>query len=110
VQTSDRGVIVPGLAWMEEESQRRFQKKYAALSAAEQSTIADDICLVSAAKPEFRKAATFFAKFRALAASAYYGTEAGWKAIGYIGNIALPSFDGPPKEVLDRLGVEQTVK
>ena len=48
-------------------------------------------------------------KFRALAASAYYGTEAGWKAIGYVGNVPLASFDGPPKEVLEKLGVEQTV-
>jgi hypothetical protein len=95
---------------MEEEAQRRFQKKFAALSSAEQSAIADDICLASAAKPEFRKAAAFFAKFRTLAASAYYGTEAGWKAIGYVGNMALARFDGPPQEVLDRLGVEQTVK
>ena len=108
VQVSDRGVIVPGLAWMEEESQRRFTKKFAALSVAEQSAIADDICLVSAAKPEFRKAAAFFAKFRALAASAYYGTEAGWKAIGYVGNMALARFDGPPPEVLEMAGNKVT--
>ena len=40
---------------------------------------------------------------------AYYGTPAGWKAIGYVGNTPLASFDGPPQEVLDRVGVQQTV-
>ena len=54
--------------------------------------------------------ASFFSRFRSLAAGAYYGTPEGWKAIGYIGNIPLPSFDGPPPEVLAKLGVEQTVK
>ena len=61
-------------------------------------------------KAEFKKAAAFFSKFRSLAASAYYGTEAGWKALGYVGNVSLVTFDGPPPEVLAMLGVEQTVK
>ena len=26
--------------------------------------------------------------------------------LGYVGNIPLPSFDGPPPEVLERLGLE----
>ena len=41
---------------------------------------------------------------------AYYATPQGWEAIGYVGNIPLTSFDGPPPEVLKQLGVEQTVK
>ena len=41
---------------------------------------------------------------------AYYGTPKGWKAIGYVGNMPLPALDGPPQEVLDKLGLEQTVK
>ena len=52
----------------------------------------------------------FFARFRGLAAGAYFATPPGWKAIGYVGNIPLASFAGPPPEVLARLGVEQTVK
>jgi hypothetical protein len=42
-------------------------------------------------------------------AGAYYATPAGWKAIGYVGNTPLTSFDGPPAEVLEKLGVTQTV-
>ena len=109
-QQKDRDALLPGLAWLEDESHKRFSKTFAALGDAEKRAIADDICWPADAKPEFKKAAAFFVKFRSLAASAYYGTEAGWKAIGYVGNVPLARFDGPPPEVLEKLGVEQTVK
>lgn len=109
-QQKDRDTILPGLGWMETEAQKRFARDFAALSAGQQREICDDICFAAEAKPEFKKAASFFAKFRTLAASAYYGTAAGWEAIGYVGNVPLASFDGPPPGVLVKLGVEQTVK
>jgi hypothetical protein len=109
-QQKDRPGIVEGLAWLESESQKRFQKDFAALSADQHRAICDDICWTADAKPEFKKAAEFFLNFRALANAAYYGTPDGWKAVGYVGNIPLPSFDGPPPEVLAKLGLEQTVK
>jgi hypothetical protein len=109
VQQKDREALLPGLQWLEEESNKRFAKPFPSLSEAEKRAIADDICWPPDAKPEFKKAATFFIKFRSLAASAYYGTEAGWKAIGYVGNVPLAKFDGPPPEVLEKLGVVQTV-
>jgi hypothetical protein len=109
VQQKDRDTIVPGLRWLDDESKKRFSAEFAALTEAQRSAIVDDICYGPEAKPEFKKAASFFQKFRTLAASAYYGTEAGWKALGYVGNVPLPSFDGPPSEVLQKLGVTQTV-
>ena len=57
------------------------------------------------AKPEFRTAARFFARFRDLCASGYYTTPAGMKDIGYVGNVALERFDGPPPEVRRKLGL-----
>ncbi len=109
-QQHDRPVIIDGLAWIDAESQKRFSKDFADLAAAQQTAICDDICWPADAKPEFRKAADFFVRFRSLAAGAYYGTPEGWKALGYVGNVALATFDGPPPEVLQRLGLEQTVK
>ncbi len=110
VQVADRAVIVPGLKWLAEESQKRFKKSFAALNDTQKRAICDDICWPADARLEFSKAAQFFVKFRDVAAGAYYGTPEGWKALGYVGNEALTNFDGPPKEVLDRLGVKQTVK
>lgn len=110
LQQKDREALLPGLQWLEDESNKRFSKSFATLAEAEKRTIVDDICWPADAKPEFKKAAAFFVKFRSLAASSYYGTEAGWKALGYIGNVPLTRFDGPPPEVLEKLGIEQTVK
>ena len=109
-QQKDRDVLLPGLQWTEDEAQKRFTKGFPALTDEQKRAIADDICSAPEAKPEFKKAAAFFQRIRALAASAYYSTEAGWKALGYVGNIPLAKFDGPPPEVLERLSVEQTVK
>ncbi len=108
-QKEDRPTILDGLAWLETESSKRFNKSFAELSEEQHHAICDDICFVPKAKPEFKKAAAFFTRFKSLAAGAYYSTEAGRKAIGYVGNVALEKFDGPPQEVLDRLGVTQTV-
>lgn len=109
LQQADRVLIMDGLAWLESESTKRFSKVFAELDAKQQQAICDDICDTEKAKPEFKKAAQFFSKFRGIAAGGYFSTQEGWKAIGYVGNTPTLTFDGPPKEVLDQLGVEQTV-
>jgi hypothetical protein len=110
VQQADHAVIPPGLDWLEGESGKRYNARFAALTREQSHALCDEICYLATAKPEHRQGAIFFSRFRAVAAGAYYCTIAGWKAIGYIGNTPLASFDGPPPEVLARLGVEQTVK
>lgn len=108
-QQHDRPVVLEGLAWLEQESNSRFQKPFARLAPDQQHAICDDICFTHAAQPQFRKAAEFFSTFRDICAGAYFGTPQGWQAIGYVGNVPLTHFDGPPKEVLEKLGVTQTV-
>lgn len=108
-QEADRPVILEGLAWLEAESGKRFSKSFDALDQAQQHAICDDICYGHTAKPEHKAGALFFSRFRSLCASAYYSTAEGWTAIGYVGNVPLASFDGPPKAVLEKLGVTQTV-
>lgn len=41
----------------------------------------------------------FFKRFRYLTVGAYFTTEAGFKDIGYIGNVSRPSDPGPSEEV-----------
>ena len=108
-QQADRPVILDGLVWIEDESLRRFSQPFAGLPQAQKQAICDDVCYVKQAKPKFQAAAHFFSRFRSLCAAAYYATPEGWEAIGYVGNVALTSFEGPPQDVLDRLGVKQTV-
>lgn len=104
-QIRDRPLIIEGLAWIDEEAQRRHQRNFAALSDSEQSGICDDICYVPKAAPKFVRAAKFFDRFRDLTAGGFYTTPQGMKDIGYIGNTPLATFDGPPPEVLKKLGL-----
>ncbi len=108
-QQADRPVILKGLEWIENESKKRFNKSFADLELTRQHAICDDICDPDKATPEFKEVAGFFLKFRSLAAGGYYCTQEGWKAIGFVGNLATATFDGPPPEVLKLLDVEQTV-
>jgi hypothetical protein len=102
----DRTTIVNGLAWMEEESTRRFAKPFYKLATRQHHAICDDICYEPKARPEFRTAAAFFRRYRDLTAGGFYTTPAGMKDIGYVGNVALPAFNGPPKEVKTKLGLD----
>ena len=109
-QQADRKTMLDGLAWMEAESKKRFDKDFASLSEEQKHAICDDICYLAKAKKEFKEGAKYFSRFRSLTAAGFYTTPVGMADIGYVGNTPLASFDGPPQEVLDRLGVTQTVR
>lgn len=102
-QQTDRKQILEGLAWLNVESNARFQMEFAALTETEKQQICDDICHFPTAKREFKSAAEFFAKFRNLTAGGFYTTQEGMKDIQYIGNIPLEAFEGPPPQVLAHL-------
>jgi len=101
----DRALIVEGLAWLDEESGKRFKKSFAKLAVAEQHEICDDICWPAKAKAEFAKVARFFARFRDLTADGYYTTAEGMRELGYTGNRASATFDGPPVSALKKAGL-----
>ena len=103
-QEADLKTIRDGLAWLDKESKKRFQKGFADGAPAQQHAIIEDIV---APKTPARKAANdFFRVFRDRCAGGYYSTPQGWKAIGYIGNVALTEYPAPPPEVLKHLGLD----
>jgi Gluconate 2-dehydrogenase subunit 3 len=104
-QRGDREIILPGLAWIEAEAQARFSKAFAALDQPQKEAIANDICNPAKAAPNAATAARFFAKFRDLTAGGFYTTPVGMKDIGYVGNVPLAKFDGPPLAVLKKVGL-----
>jgi hypothetical protein len=104
-QRGDRDLVLPGLAWLEAEAQKRFSKGFPAITDAQRARIADDICSTAKARPEFATAAKFFAKFRDLTAGGFYTTPVGMKDIGYRGNTPMATFDGPPIEALKKAGL-----
>jgi hypothetical protein len=104
-QRADREIILPGLLWIEAEAKSRFSQPFAGITDAQRAAIADDICSPAKAAPNLAAAAKFFAKFRDLTAGGFYTTPVGMKDIGYVGNVPLERFDGPPPELLRKLGL-----
>ncbi|MES3032534.1 MAG: gluconate 2-dehydrogenase subunit 3 family protein [Gemmatimonadota bacterium] len=94
-----------GLTWLDVESGKRFTKRFTALTPTQKTQICDDICFVANAKPEFKAGAQFFREIRNLTQSGFYTSEAGMKDIQYVGNVPLAKWDGPPPEVLRKLGL-----
>lgn len=100
----DKRLIIEGLAWIDAESQKRFQNDFVNLISRQKTAICDDICYAPNAKEEFRKPAQFFRRYRDLTAGGYYSTPEGMKDIGYTGNVPLEKFVVPP-EALKKLGL-----
>jgi hypothetical protein len=105
-QVADRPRILRGLEWIDGESQRRFQRGFADLSPDQKTAICDDICRVAPPDSPLHEPSHFFRRFRDLTASGFYTTPEGARDAGYVGNVPLATFDGPPPEVLRRLGLE----
>jgi hypothetical protein len=101
----DKRLITEGLRWLDEESRKRFGAAFVGLTPQQKTAICDDICYLPRATPEFRRAAQFFRRYRDLTAGGYYSTPEGMKDIGYVGNVPLGKFEGPPPEVLKKLGL-----
>lgn len=104
-QQEDRATILNGFAWLDGEARHRSEQPFAKLHEAEQRKICDRICNVSRAPADLQQPAQFFATYRNLTAAGFYTTLAGRKDLQYIGNVALTHFDGPPVELLEKLGL-----
>jgi hypothetical protein len=104
-QREDRALILEGLLWMDAEASRRFAKQFADLDESAKHVICDDICYEKSARPQFAAAARFFARYRDLTAGGFYTSPEGRKDLGYMGNVPLLKFSGPPAEVLRKVGL-----
>jgi hypothetical protein len=105
VQRNDRDLVLRGLDWMSSEAQHRFSKSLVEIATQQVRQICDDICFVPRAKPELLEAARFFARYRDLTTGGFYTSPQGRADLRYIGNTPLPRFDGPPLEVLKKVGL-----
>ena len=101
----DRPIVLADFGWLDGEATRRFGKVFTQLDAGQQSGICNDICDKARVAPAHREAARFFARYRDLTAAGFYSTPAGRKDLGYIGNVPLTHFEGPPPELLKKLNL-----
>ena len=101
----DRPIILSGFSWLDAEARRRFGQGFADLDSRQHHSICDDICSEARAARDARDGARFFARYRDLTAGGFYSTPVGRQDLGYIGNVPLARFDGPPAELLKKLNL-----
>ncbi len=102
-QRADLKTIREGLAWIDAEAGKRSGKSFAESSAEQQAALVADI--VKDGTGARQAGYQFFKLFRDRVAGGYYSTKEGWRAIGYTGNMPMPFFQGPPRSLLEKLGV-----
>lgn len=109
--TSDaaRVAMRGGLAWLDLTCKDGFGETFADSSDAERRQLLDVIAWPAKAPPEMSAGVAFFDRFRDLTASGFFSSEMGWKDLRYMGNVALPSWDGCPPAALDKLGVSYSI-
>lgn len=99
-QTPMRG----GLVWLDTECRSRFDKTFVECSDAERRQVLDDIAWPAKARPDMSHGVRFFSTLRDLVAAGFWSSRMGVQDLGYSGN--RPNvWTGPPRDVLDRLGL-----
>jgi gluconate 2-dehydrogenase gamma chain len=100
-----RTAMRDGLAWIDAESRRRFNRSFAECPESEQTVLLDDIAWPARAKPEMQSGVSFFNRFRDLTASGFWSSEMGVRDLRYRGNAIVPEWKGCPDAALRKLGV-----
>jgi gluconate 2-dehydrogenase gamma chain len=104
-QPSRQAAMRGGLAWIDHECQRRFDKSFVACADGDRRAVLDDISWPRRARPEMAYGVTFFNSFRDLTASGFFSSKMGIEDLQYMGNTFAPDWPGCPPDVLKRLGV-----
>jgi hypothetical protein len=94
-----------GLAWIDVECQKRFDRSFVDCLPAEQTAVLDAIAWPHRAPPEFAHGVAFFNSFRDLTAAGFWTTKVGIEDLQYVGNRAVAQWRGCPEEALKKLGV-----
>jgi len=94
-----------GLAWLDVECQKRFDKTFLNCVETERTAVLDDIAWPAKARPEFAHGVAFFSNFRDLTASGFWTTRMGIDDLQYMGNRSVARWNGCPPEALKKLGV-----
>jgi hypothetical protein len=101
----DREIVLYGLKYIDAEAKSRFRQDFAGLTQDQQRAICDEICYAPKVAAALTRPAKFFAVYRNLTAGGFYSTPLGRNDLRYVGNVPLARFDGPPLEVLKKVGL-----
>lgn len=101
LQTPLRG----GLAWLDNQAKRRFEKVFVDITDTQRIEIVEDIAYPERKKPGMSQGISFFSLMRNLTASGFWSSQSGIQDLGYAGNVPN-QWDGPPAEVVQQYGLE----
>lgn len=101
LQTAMRG----GLAWLDREAEKRFDKAFVDCLETERAALLDDIAWPERARPELSHGVAFFNQFRDLTASGFWTSKIGIDDLQYMGNEFVAEWKGCPPAVLEKLGL-----
>ena len=94
-----------GLAWLDEESRRRFTKIFADATAAQHTELLDELAWPKRAPESLKDGVAFFLSFRNLTLTGFWTTKVGIDDLQYQGNTFVPRWEGCPPAALAHLGV-----
>ena len=83
-----------GLAWLDEESRRRYGGTFLAASAAQRGRILDDIAWPKKAPATLSHGVAFFNRFRDLTAAGFFSSKIGHADLGFQGNVPVMEWTG----------------
>jgi gluconate 2-dehydrogenase gamma chain len=97
-----------GLAWLDEECNKRFTKTFVACDDAQRRALLDDIAWPRRARTEMANGVRFFTNFRNFTASGFWSSKMGVDDLQYMGNRPVAQWNGCPAPALAKLGVRYT--
>lgn len=103
-QTAMRG----GLAWLDLECHKRFDKTFLTITEVQRTAVLDDIAWPQRATPAMSHGVAFFNSFRDLTASGFWTSKIGIEDLKYMGNTFVAEWNGCPDEALKKLGLTPT--
>ena len=97
-----------GLAWLDEECNKRFTKTFVDCNDAQRKAVLDDIAWPRRARPEMQAGVRFFTNFRNFTSSGFWSSKMGVDDLQYLGNRPTATWNGCPAPALNKLGVRYT--
>lgn len=106
-QQQDRVTVLDGLAWLDQQAQAQEGKPFIACTATSQAALFDRLAAAVESGTADEDQTQFFDRIVFLFVGGFYTTDEGMADIGYVGNVPLAKFEGPPPEVRRRLGLAE---
>lgn len=104
-QEEDRKTILSGLDRLNKKANQEDQRYFHLIAAERQVKIFDDLAKSVENGSASDADQKFFDRAVFLYVGGYYTTDEGMADIGYVGNVPIETFDGPPEEIKKLIGV-----